>query len=512
MKRFFRNLPIGTKLAAAILLASTVSLVGAALVIIGYEAGTARDRVANELDSLARLLAVNTEAALRFNDPDAATENLNSLSAQPNIVTAAVYSQDGALFAQYSPDAQALPGQVPNPGERFTGNQLELVHPIGAVAAPSGFVYLKTDLSPLTTFLKRYATIVGAMFAALWLGAAFLAAILQRAIAAPLLGIVEVARAVTEKSDYSLRAEKHGEDEIGLLSDALNQMLAQIQQQHNELQSAYAELGQKHSSLLVHMNERRKAEEALRSLNAELELRVAARTTQLEDSNRELESFSYSVSHDLRAPLRGIDGFSRILLEEYGSQLDAEGQRLFDVIRRNCLSMGRLIDDLLAFSRLGRTPLATLDVAMGNVVQEVIAELAAVPGDVIPPLDVGPLPRVKCDPSLIRQVWSNLLANAVKFSAGSEAPHIRIWAETRAGEYVFAVSDNGVGFDMEYSDKLFAVFQRLHGNDEFPGTGIGLATVKRIIVRHGGQVWAEGHPQRGATFFFSLPDRNDDGL
>ncbi|MFL9815263.1 HAMP domain-containing protein [Stutzerimonas sp. VN223-3] len=512
MAGFLRNLPIGTKIIAAILLASTLSLMGAAVVIIGYEANTARDRMSAELLGLARLLAVNTEAALRFNDEAAAAENLNSLVAQPHIVSAAVYSSDGSLFAEYraSPLFE-VPEQAPTPGERFSSQQLELVYPIGPQDDPAGVVYLKTDLAPLTAFIKRYALIVVGMFGAVWLCAALLAALLQRVITAPILRIVEVARAVTDRSDYSLRADKQGTDEIGDLSDALNQMLAQIQTQHQQLEKTYSDLGVKHDSLLSEMSERRKADEALRALNAELESRVAARTAQLEESNHELESFSYSVSHDLRAPLRGMDGFSRILLEEYGPRLDAEGLRLIGVIRQNCASMGRLIDDLLAFSRLGRKQLSKTKVDMEDLVADVIAQLAAVPGEDLPSIERGPLPTVACDPSLVRQVWTNLIANAVKFSKGRNTPQIRIWAEQRGREQVFVVADNGVGFDMDYYEKLFAVFQRLHGNDEFPGTGVGLATVKRIVVRHGGQVWAQAKPDQGATFYFSLPEGNDDG-
>ncbi|MGH8720372.1 MAG: sensor histidine kinase, partial [Burkholderiales bacterium] len=231
---------------------------------------------------------------------------------------------------------------------------------------------------------------------------------------------------------------------------------------------------------------------------------------QLEAANKELESFSYSVSHDLRSPLRAIDGFSRILLEDYAATLDAEGRRLLGVIRDNSRKMGELIDDLLEYSRLGRKPLANAAIDMKRLVDEVLAALPASGGSA-PRLELGELPPARGDRTLLKQAWANLLANAVKFSSKREQPLIAVSGREDGAQCVYCVKDNGAGFDMRYHDELFSVFQRLHGADEFEGTGVGLAIVQRVIARHGGRVWAEGAVDAGAAFHFSLPKGGPDG-
>jgi signal transduction histidine kinase len=236
---------------------------------------------------------------------------------------------------------------------------------------------------------------------------------------------------------------------------------------------------------------------------AELESKVRERTGELEEANKDLESFSYSVSHDLRAPLRVVDGYSAMLEEDYAERLDDEGRRLLGVVRGRALQMGRLIDDLLAFSRMGRKPMAVSAVDMEVLAQEVIGELRSEysKGEIV----VGELPATHGDRALLKQVWTNLIGNAFKYSAKQPHPRIEIGGGRQAGETTYQVRDNGAGFDMRYVAKLFTVFQRLHREDEFAGTGVGLAIVQRILTRHGGRVWAEGKPGEGACFRFALP-------
>jgi signal transduction histidine kinase len=250
--------------------------------------------------------------------------------------------------------------------------------------------------------------------------------------------------------------------------------------------------------------QRRRAQ-ADRAYQAELEKRVAESTAELRAVNAELESFSYSVSHDLRAPLRAIDGYSRMIEEDHAARLNDEGRRLVAVVRASTERMRRLIDDLLEFSRLGRKALATTPVDMTALAKEVAAELQpANPGAEVA---IGALPVVQGDPALLRQVWANLIGNALKYSARSGSPRVEIGGRAELAEALYWVSDNGVGFDMRYAARLFGVFQRLHREDEFPGTGVGLAIVQRIVTRHGGRVWGEGAPNKGATFRFTLPLR-----
>lgn len=247
----------------------------------------------------------------------------------------------------------------------------------------------------------------------------------------------------------------------------------------------------------------RGAEEILR-LNATLEDRVRARTVELEAANYELESFAYSVSHDLRAPLRAIDGFTRILAEAQDSGLDEEGRRLCDLVRDNARRMTAMIDDLLTLSRLGRAAPRSTKVDMTALAEEVFREVTQLAGAERIDFQLGELPPVQGDPRLLRHLWSNLLANAVKFSSRRERACIVVAAEHRGDAVVYRVEDDGAGFDMRYADKLFETFQRLHGADEFEGTGVGLAICRRIVQRHGGKIWAEGEPGKGATFFFTL--------
>lgn len=252
------------------------------------------------------------------------------------------------------------------------------------------------------------------------------------------------------------------------------------------------------------VTQRRSAEDEVERMNAELERRVAERTAELQTAVRELEAFSYSVSHDLRSPLRALDGFSKALLDDHGESLPAEGRRYLGIIRDTAQKMGVLIDDLLEFSRLGRQSLTRRPVDVEKLARHAYHSLAPQCEGRRIELAIGPLPGCEADPALLRQVWVNLLGNAVKYTRQREVARIEVGHEVRDGAVEYFVRDNGAGFDMRYAHKLFGVFERLHRADEFEGTGVGLAIVQRIVQRHGGRVRAHGEPGRGASFHFTL--------
>ena len=271
----------------------------------------------------------------------------------------------------------------------------------------------------------------------------------------------------------------------------------QLDQQRSDLHHAVEDLS---AQILA----RNAAEAGLKQLNNELETRVAARTKELKEMNQELESFNYSVSHDLRAPLRHMDGFSRILEEEFSEELSVEARHYLGRIRMAAKQMSNLVDDLLQLARFGRQSVKYEAVNLNRMIDETIAACAAEEEERQITWQIAELPVVEADPGLMRQVFANLISNALKFTKNKNPAVIEIGCQRSEREVVLFVKDNGAGFDPKYSDKLFGVFQRLHRQDEFEGTGIGLAIVARIVHRHGGRVWAEGQPDRGATIYFSL--------
>ena len=335
-------------------------------------------------------------------------------------------------------------------------------------------------LAPARAFLERMSLIA--------LGFVVLSAVGIRMIAArittPLQELTLASEAVAS-GDYARRVEIRRRDELGRLSVAFNAMTQEVEGAHRDL------------------------EDRIRQRTAKLEeagVLLKQRLEELDAVNRELEAFSYSVSHDLRAPLRHITGFAMMLRESAASTLDSEGQRFLKTIVDAATRMGRLIDDLLAFSRVGRTQLARSPVDLNRLIQEAKQEVCADMNGRAVSWQVQDLPTVKADPALLRLVFVNLLSNALKYSAKRPQTEIEVGVMPERDDTVVFVRDNGVGFDMQYAHKLFGVFQRLHSHDEFEGTGIGLANVRRIVQRHGGRTWAEGAINRGATFYVSLPN------
>jgi signal transduction histidine kinase len=462
-----------------ILLTSGAVLLVTCSAYFAYEYFTFRNVTVRQLSVLGKIIAANSTAALAFNSPEDAQEILAAVKAEPHIVAASLYDKDGNLFSFYPENYPASDFPKPDLNESYRFEETYLIgfQPVVQGDTRLGTLYLKSDMGAIYERFRSYGNIALLVIAISSLLAYFLSKILQRGISKPILDLAETAKAVSDRNDYSVRAPKLGGDELGVLTDALNYMLQQIEFQNRQIQL----------------------------FNQDLEQKIRERTRELEAANNELESFSYSVSHDLRAPLRSLDGYSRVLIEDYGPKLDDEGKRVLSVIMKNAQKMGQLIDDLLSFSRLGKQNVTKVTLDMNAISERVVEELRQHQKKEAE-VRIEPLLKAQGDSSMIRQVMTNLVSNALKYSMKKEKPVIEIGGYTENNTNVYFVKDNGAGFDMKYYDKLFGVFQRLHTGTDFEGTGVGLALVYRIVTKHGGNVWAEGKVDQGATFYFSLPN------
>ena len=488
-----RDWPIKQKLTAMLVLISGLVLLLTSAAFAGYQYWSLRQATRDALAVRGRIIAANSTASLAFaNDADA-REILSALRADPHIVAAVLYDKSGHVFAGYPAGvAGDVVPAVPGPdGYRFERGLLIGFQPVEQSGSQRlGTLYLASDLGAVYDTFRLSGVIGLAVMAVALLAAYLLSMVLQGTISQPILALAETAKAVSTRQDYSVRAAKLGADELGALTDAFNQMLGRIEDQKNELQRYAAELEQRVEERTRELQERN---ESLRRNAAQL---LAA--------NTELDAFAYSVSHDLRAPLRSIDGFSQILLEDYSGTLDAAGRESLQRVRAASQRMGTLIDDLLKLARVTRVEIRTEDVDLSGMAREIAAELQRATPERLVEFAIAPGLSARGDARLLRVALDNLLRNSWKYTAKQAQPRIEFASIAANGERAFMVRDNGAGFDMQYADKLFGVFQRLHSPAEFEGTGVGLATVRRIITRHGGRIWAEGVVDRGATFYFTL--------
>jgi signal transduction histidine kinase len=482
-----RNVPIRQKLMLIALLTTGGTLLLAGTALILFNAERFRREMVVDLSTLAEIVAQNSTAVLSFKDTVAGTETLRSLSARKPIVAAGLYGKDGRLLARYQRDPGVeLPPRPAEDSADFGDDGLVVFHPVKLKGERIGTVYLRSDLSELTSRIEVQALTVGAVFLASGLAALFLSSRLQRLVSGPILDLSETARAVSENQDYSLRAEKRGRDELGQLVDAFNQMLGQIQQRDSALQEAKEEL-------------ERRVDERTREL--------ARRNEELHQSNKELDDFAYIASHDLKEPLRGIHNFSNFLLEDYADKLDGEGRSKLETLMRLTRRMEVLIDSLLQFSRLGRVDLAMDRVDLNEIVAGVLDSLAiTLQEEKVEVRIPRPLPKVRADRARVGEIFSNLIVNAVRYN---DKPQKRVEIGVTNGSRppVFYVRDNGIGIPEKHHDAVFRIFKRLHGRDKFGGgTGAGLTIVKKIVERHHGRIWLESPPGEGTTFYFTLQE------
>jgi PAS domain S-box-containing protein len=726
---------IKRKTMAVIMLTSVAVLVLTVVAFTAYDLVTYRQNLVQGLSAMAAIIADHSGPALAIRDEKDARATLASLQPDRRILAAALYDRQGKLFSGYPAQApvSTFPKAPDKGGYRFKGGRLFLFEPVVEGGERVGMLYLESDLQTLYARLRFYGGIALLILFGSALVALAISNTLQQRVTRPILALAEVAKAVSERGDYSIRAQKISSDETGLLTEAFNGMLARIEEQTEALRkdegmrsflaaivessedaivgedlegkvvswnvgaermfgytvaemvgqsitrvqspdrpeqeaqilqeakrgrtrhcetvrirkdgqrievsltvspirnargdiigisstarditegkraerliqesrarfsgiigsamdaiisvdegqritvfneaaekmfgcSAGEALGQPldrfipeglrpahrqhvaefgrtgvttramgdlrsisglradgeefpieasishieidgeqvYTVILRDITERKRAEDQIRQLNAELEQRVAERTAELTAANKELESFTYSVAHDLRAPLRHIDAFSNLLHEDFKAALPQEAQHYLANIRKSAGKMSLLVDDLLNLARLGRQELRRQPTLLGRLVDEVLADLKPETTGRKLEWHIEPLPAVECDPGLMKQVFANLLSNAVKYTRPRPVAVIEVGCRRMNGDTAVFVRDNGVGFNMKYADKLFGVFQRFHRAEEFEGTGVGLATVDRIVRKHGGHIWAEAVVDKGATFYFTV--------
>ena len=496
------------KFLLAITLTTITGLMVACTAMVIFNLRDYKSRIVQDLVAQATLMGRAVTPALQFNDPKSANVYLELMQDQPDVLEAAIYDERGKLFAGYvkGGDISRLRTFSDEQGLEIEGRSARYYRNIVFDGEIVGAVYIAMEYNLLAKLLVNVAIAAVAIVLAI-IAASILSLYLQKNVIGPILLLSKLASQRAQSKDYSLRATRMSDDELGALSDAFNEML-------DEMAKARASLQSSNAALKSEVEERRAAEIALKEsednvlrLNAELEQRVLNRTAQLEVANKELESFSYSVSHDLRAPLRAIDGFSQALVEDYRDQLDETAKDYLNRVRAAAQKMGNLIDDLLKLSRVSRSDITLLSVDLSAMIKTIFEDLqSSDPARAVQVTITSGL-HADCDPHLIKIALTNLASNAWKYTSKTERAEIEFGMRLSGNEAAFFIQDNGVGFDMAYAGKLFGAFQRLHSAGEFSGTGIGLATVKRVITRHGGRIWAEAAPGQGATFYFTLPSK-----
>ncbi len=482
-----QRLPIKTKLVIVITLVASIIAAGEILLFSFHDAKSYRELKRTRTSMIAEFASFNASSAITFDDREDATKLLQAFNVDDSIKAAYLFTADGNLFAHYLRRGESMnPSLLPQEKlyDEFRDQHYHLFYPIIMDGHQIGGLYLISDLKALRdrkntmiliASIAALAGIIISLLLALWL---------QMIFTVPIRKLKESIQTITSSNDYSVRALKASDDEFGNLVEGFNHMLGEIQLRDKQL-----------AAQMVQLEEN----------NRELDQRVTQRTSQLEAANKELEGFSYSVSHDLRAPLRSIEGFSNILLADFKDSLNSEAQRLLTIICDDVHKMGCLIDDLLAFSRMSRQQMAKSRIDMNELTKQVFHDLQSRENHREVTFRVNNLPPLIGDLGMIRQVLINLISNALKFTSKRETAVIEVEGKTANGCNIYSVKDNGVGFDNRFQNKLFGVFQRLHSEEEFKGTGVGLALVQRIVERHGGKVQAESEIDHGAVFSLTIP-------
>jgi PAS domain S-box-containing protein len=596
--RTFRDRPIRQKLAIIITVTTTAALLMAGLGIVLADSLLFRGYLRRDLTALARIIADNSTAALAFNDPKSAAETLAALRARPHVVGACIYRPDASILARYSrEDAFACPS-VQSEKIQFTRDSLTVTQTVVLSGRRIGDLVLVYDLGELYDRILLYgSTVLGFLLASSALALAF-SARLRAVIATPISQLVRATTSVSETGDYSVRAERLSDDELGVLVDRFNGMLEGIQSRDNDLKKALLDreaalrdverererfhfmaesmpqkiftakpngdidyfnrqwtlftglpfeqienwgwtqfvhpddleenlrawrqsIASGEPFLLEHRFRRADGEyrwhlsraHAMRDAHGNISMWIGSNTDiheqkekeeELQRANDDLQQFAYSASHDLQEPIRNVAVYSELVAKRYHSVLDADGQQFLGFLQEGGRRLATLINDLLTYTRAGMAQVNETPVAAATVLKHALASLAEAIRESDARVTWDALPEVYMAESHLQQVFQNLIGNALKYRS-QDAPRIHVSANVRGTAWCFSVQDNGIGIDPQYKEKIFGVFKRLHHDQKYTGTGIGLAICQRVVERYGGRIWVESEPGKGATFFFTIP-------
>ncbi len=490
-----KSIPVKQQLILMICAISFLGLLMAGSAFVMYDRYAYRDNLVHQATLLARVVASHSANAVAYGDVYDARKNLQSFGIDPSLYSACIKNESGQVIAMYLRGYYQPPEDMDsvitgvecladgNFISRFQNGYLDLIQPVlWDDSQKIGQLHLRVSLEALDDRFIAFSVVMLLIVMLVGMISIVLSSKVQSFISAPLLMLAQIANTINRFKDYSLRARTDRHDELGQLVQAFNGMLDTIELQNRAL---------------LHANEH-------------LEEKVQQRTSELRAINTELEAFTYSVSHDLRSPLRSVDGFSAALLEDCDDRLDTTAKNYIARIRAASQRMGTLIDSLLHLSRVSRQDMRYATVNLTELADKIVDDLRANnPNREVKFIRPNNL-LARGDNDLLTVVLENLLNNAWKYTGKVEKPLVELGVHDRSGDTVYFVRDNGAGFDMAYVDKLFGAFQRLHSDHEFHGLGVGLATVARIVHRHDGEIWAEAQVDQGATFYFTLaPSVND---
>ncbi len=500
--KLFQNTSIIQKLHSIILITCGTALLLAMSAFTVYEFTTFKASEAREISGLSRIIGINSTASLEFNDRQAGREILDSLRVDPRIEIAALYSADGRLFASYKrgmSNSLTVPFKPLPDGVFIKNGYYNMFSPVMLGTERIGSLYIKTNLKTLKKHIQFYGIIMILVLAGSLVVAFLLASRLHKMISQPILNLAQTANKVTEQKNYSLRATKTSEDELGSLIDQFNEMLNQIQARDHAISEAKNELDQR----VKERTEELEREVQVRQQTEE-QLKLSARD--LERSNQELQDFAFIASHDLQEPLRKIITYSTRISKKYEGRLDEMGKDYLVRMQKASIRMKRLLEDLLKLSRVSvrHNPFSEID--LDKVVMEVLEDLEIRIKGTNACIQTEPLGHIEADLSQIYMLFQNLIGNALKFHKPDTPPQIRIEGEVLDETTLeVRVRDNGIGFETKHVERIFKPFERLHGRSHFEGSGIGLSVCKKIIQRHSGMIEVDSAPGEGSSFIIRLP-------